>query len=265
MAFDPAIELQRLETIYKDEVKRGKLNALLVGESGVGKTTTLRTARLPLLVHSFDPGGLKSLEPWMPSGEVMAKDFSNILDPKATSWDNFAMEFERLFAAGAFDMVGTYAIDSLTFLQLAAQAKIGRQFNRPHLALEKQDWRPVWLMIANLIFRCMSLPCDFVLVGHISPETNPLDGVLKGRVAGTPAIQRDLPVMFDEIWYLKLDDVKGRQLLTQHDPVFITKTRIGGLQADGKVLFNKTEPPDIKALLKKAGYPCTDKPLWRKA
>ena len=58
---DVKAEAEKLKQMYEDDPRTHSYNAIVYGDLGTGKTMSLRTARRPLWVHSFDPGGTEVL------------------------------------------------------------------------------------------------------------------------------------------------------------------------------------------------------------
>ena len=72
MAYDAAAELKRVQDFYKGDKLQKRFSALVTGETNAGKTFLLRTARRPVHIDSFDPGGTKGLRDLIASGDVVA-------------------------------------------------------------------------------------------------------------------------------------------------------------------------------------------------
>ena len=72
MAYDAAAELARVRKFYAGDPLQKRFSALVTGETNAGKTFLLRTARRPVHIDSFDPGGTKGLRDLIASGDVVA-------------------------------------------------------------------------------------------------------------------------------------------------------------------------------------------------
>jgi hypothetical protein len=252
-------ELLARKKSYEEDSRNESFNALIYGGLGSGKTAVLRTCRKPLLVHSFDPGGCKTLKDYIDAGDVIADTRFEVEDPKKPSvfklWDT---EYARLKQMKFFDHIGTFALDSLTtFAQAALNAvmhKAGRAGGTP----QQNDWFPQMCLIENAIKDFLSLPCDIILTGHDAMTKDEVTGKVMKDVMITGKLVRRLPLLFDEIYYASTKETsKGSSysLLTQKTSTYQARTRIGRF---GK--FEQYEEPDIKKLLKKAGYSTDDKP-----
>ena len=125
MTLDIKVEGAKLRDIYKTSKHSHTTNFLIYGGVGSGKTYSLRTARAPVLVHSFDPGGSSVLEKEIKNGRIIVDTRFEIENPANPSafrlWD---AEFHRLLRIGFFEHLGTYAIDSITTWGQAALNEI---------------------------------------------------------------------------------------------------------------------------------------------
>lgn len=108
-------EFERLKKNYQEDERQSSFNVLLLGESGVGKTFMLRTARKPVHIDSFDPGGTKGLKPWIDKGEILVDTTFEGEDPtNPKMYSEWKKEFKYRKNNGYFNYIGTYVIDSAT-------------------------------------------------------------------------------------------------------------------------------------------------------
>ena len=138
---DIAKTIADLQSMYAASPGANKINFILYGEMGCGKTTmAIETCRKPCLVHSFDPGGCDSVDPKLiASGQVIVDNRFERDEPKRpkafAAWD---AEFERLLNGGFFNNIGTFVLDSITTWSSAAMyavlAKSGRAAGIPRPA-----------------------------------------------------------------------------------------------------------------------------------
>jgi len=266
-------ELERIRSISLEDLRQGKFNALILGFQGTGKTHLLKTCRLPVLIHSFDPGGTKHLRKEMLEGKIVADtrfEKEDMNDPTAYSlWED---EFFRLRSMNAFAEVGTYCIDSFTTWFDALKDQICRRKGLPtKLAaqyrgatgravglLEQQDWQVAGNIVKDMTKLCADLPCDFILTGHTLLEKEEVSGRMIAFFNAIPSLRINVPILFDEIYIMEAEETTAgirRSLLTAPTGRYIARTRIGSEK------FELHEEPNIKHLLKKAGMGLDDKPL----
>ena len=262
-------EAKQIQQTYNSNPRTNSYNAIIYGKTGSGKTSLLRTCRMPIHVDSFDPGGTKVLEGSAILNEVEYQDEmkkGNIivdsrfededpLNPKvAKLWDD---EYHRRKKLGYFNYLGTYVIDSMTTwaqcIMYAIMKKAGRVGAQPF----QQDWLPQMTVIENSLRDMVTLPCDCVLIGHADTNKDDATGKMFISLMVTGKLTTRIPLLFDEIYYANTKETsKGieYQLLTRSTGLYTARSR---LAKDGKI--DIYEPPVIKDILKKAGKSTKDK------
>jgi len=261
-----------LRNMYKTSTTN---NFLIYGGTGAGKTTSLRTCRAPVLVHSFDPDGTRSLEgpinsiPYdtcIDNGKIMVDARFEKEDPgNPTVYALWSKEMDRLEKMGMFDHIGTFAIDSLTFFGAAILNEVmknarggGKIINRAGDTPQQDDWMPQMVKIENSIRKILSLPCDFVLIAHDAKVKDEVSGKTQCDILVTGKLSRRIPALFSEQYHAEtLEKSTGveRLFLTQKTGTYYAKTGMGSNNR-----LDIREPADIKAMLKKCGRDATDKP-----
>lgn len=251
-------EVERIREVYKDGLSKS-YNVLVYGDTGTGKTTLISTCRKPILLHSFDPGGTLSIRKHIESGDIIA---DTRWESRDASWDTWEKEFFRLKKEGMFDIVATYAIDSLTTLGQLAMAKVLKVAGRSNGVPFQQDYLPQMTMLENVIREILSLPCDVIVTAHPDSEKDEVTGRLFLGPMVTGKLKVRLPLLFTEIYVTQSKQVPNGteySLLTRATSLHKARTRVGA------GVFDMNEKPDIKYLLKKAGLPCEDKEIpWKK-
>ncbi len=170
---------------------------------------------------------------------------------------------------GYYNQFATVVVDSATTfgdavmnnqLQAAGDAGGVPKWNR--------DYTIQKLNMQKYIRKLMNIPCDFILTGHLRENkkllyVDPKTGISKEEVTyrffTTGQAVVTIPLLFDEIYVIKMEGRGGvdpkRIMLIDSLGEYMARSR---LKADGKL--SATEPPDIKAILKKAGISTKDKP-----
>jgi len=270
MPYDYQQEIKKVKEYYQGDPLQKRFSVLITGETNAGKTYLLRTARKPIHIDSFDPGGTKCLSDLIKKGDVIADTQWEGDDP--FSPDKFAKWMRAIdirFQIGYFEHFGTYCIDSATSFGDAVMnyqlADKGREGEAP---MHRRDYMPQKTYMTNYIKKLMSIPCDFILTGHlreirklvsIDAKTGIAHEEIKYRFYTTGQAVVTIPLLFDEIYVLIGEDGRGRtprrKLLIDSLGTYVARSR---LKATGKL--DATEEPDIKKLLKKAGFDANDKP-----
>lgn len=257
-----AAEVEALRKYYNEDPRQQTFNILCLGESGTGKSFLASTARKPVHIDSFDPGGSKGLRKWISTGDIIVDSQYESEDPrKPTAFAEWKKNFDGRYREGYFEAFGTYMLDSATTWSSAIMNWL---LNKAGIAGEAprftKDYTPQKVEINNCISKMLSLPCDFIMTGHLELKEDPNQGhIFRFMTTGKGALT--IPLLFDEIWITKtVAKANGTeyQILTQADGLYIARSR---LAADGKL--DRIEKPDIKYLRKKVGLSTEDKPkLW---
>ena len=269
MPYDYRNELQRVREYYQADPLQKRFSALICGGIGAGKTYLLRTCRKPIHIDSFDPGGTKCLRDEINKGDIIADTQWEADDPFRP--DKFAEWMKATnvrLQTDYFSHFGTYCIDSATTwgdavmnFQLAGRGSAGEAPNWG------KDYVPQKVHMTNYIKKLMSVPCDFILTGHlreiedvvsVDTKTGVVNKRVEYRFYTTGQAVLTIPLLFDEIYVLIAEEGRGepkRKMLIDSQGKYIARSR---LKANGKL--DSEEPPDIKSLLKKIGLSWEDKP-----
>ncbi len=247
------------------QVKKGnKVNIMLAGDSGTGKTHILKTMPGPIFIDSFDPGGLTTLTEEIESGFVIPSVHWEDETPKKPfafkEWDN---HITKLIDNDFFEHVGTYVLDSLTTWGDALMGYILQLDMRPNTNPQIQDYGLQQTLARTAIKALAGLPCNVVITAHLDTMKDEVSGAIMTSIMIPGKASVKLPLEFSELYVLESKDVRSgtdvtiqRTLLTQKTGRYRAKTRIG---RNG--LFKLREPADLGALMRKAGYPTENKPL----
>lgn len=256
-------EVQELQRMYKEDPRSESFNALILGESGSGKSFLLRTARKPVHMDVFDPGGTTNLVDLIRKGEIVADTRWEKEDPKNPSvFREWEIEMKRRIQEGYFDFFGTYAIDSSTSWSDAIMNQIlkvaGVAGEPPRWA---HDYIPQKIKIQNWIKVLLQIPCDFILTGHLEGTKDEVSGRMSYRYMTTGKGTVTIPLLFDEIYVLDPQGTsKGVEyrLLTQATGTHIARSRLAR-----QGLLSQYEEPNIKNILTKCGFKAEDKPIFK--
>lgn len=247
---------------YESSAAAVKNNILLIGDYGSGKTTILRTARRPLRVYCFDPGGASVLQDDIDKdGNILVTNFIEKDRMNPTAFSGFKRVFMTDLSSGLLDAMGTVAIDSYTTWGSAILNWVVKYGSNCYADINAgipnlKAYMVQIMEVTDFVQKLAALKCDVVLTAHIEYEKDEIAGDLQAFIGATKKMKLVLPPMFDEKWFC---DVKPTSqglvysILTEKDSRRVASTRMG---AGGKL--EKNEKPNIKAILKKCGRPCED-------
>lgn len=255
-------EAQKLQTMYQEDPRNNSFNCLLLGESGSGKTFLMRTARKPVHIDSFDPGGAKGLDDFIAKGEIIVDSRYASEDPmKPFAFDLWKKEMVKREKLGYFEALGTYCLDSSTTW---AEAVMNEILKRAGLAGQAprftHDYNPQKIEIRNWLRELLDLPCDFFLTGHLESTKDEVNGSMSYKYMTTGKGVVTIPLLFDEIYIMApKGTAKGvdYRILTQSTGTFSARSRMA---KEG--LLSQYEEADIKQILKKCGKDYSDKQLF---
>jgi len=272
MPLDIKVEIAKVKKFYEEDEKQIGFNLLLLGKYGSGKTPILLTARKPIWIDSFDPKGTVGLRKWIEKGEVVADVEYEDDDPYSpTAFAAWEKNFKKRYKSNFFDSIGTYCIDSSTTFTSSAMAfKMGEADRAGFTPNRNKDYNPAKIVMQNYIRKCLNLPCDFILTGHLKTIDRLLSidkstGIerrdIRYRYDAIGQAANFIPLMFSEIYVVRPKETSSGvkpELLTSATGEYIARSKLG---SDG--LLSSVEKPDIKGILKKVGLPTRDKPLLK--
>ncbi len=220
----------------------GNLKILVEGDSGSGKTCFASSFPGPVLLLDFDlkadsaAAFLKSTNRIDQLASVEVEEFPARIGispiDKLTKLIN-----DKLIPGQRDNNLGfkTIILDSITTFSSATLAHIVRtnpgikrnetkQGAQPGL----QDYGILRREFQRLIPGLLSLPCNVVMLAHISVEKDEATGQIFRHAMMDGSFARELPIYFKEVWRIFAKDGK-RLAQTQSDHMFNCRSQIPGL------------------------------------
>jgi len=165
-------ELDRVRQLYHENAKiNNSYNLLVYGEKGTGKTRLAKTCRRPILLHSFDPGGTKTIRKEIDEGWIIADTQYEHEDArKPSAYRKWEKQFDSLRRSNFFDNVGTFYLDSITTWADALLNEVLKQKGRIGMTPQLQEYMIQQTTMKDILKIITMLPCDCVLTGHIGVD-----------------------------------------------------------------------------------------------
>lgn len=269
---DITAEVSKLQTTYLESAQQQKLNIMLTGESGTGKTFLAATCPKPVHIDSFDPGGSKGLIDYIQRGEIVVDSRYELEDPlKPTAFQLWKKETEARIAGKYFDHFATYILDSSTMFAAAIMNDILRKAGIPGTAPRfTHDYVPQKIEIQNWLKKILMLPCHVIVTGHLEPFKDEVNGTVAYRYMTTGKGAITLPLLFDEQWVMepkKSSAGVDYRILTKSTGTHSARSRLartGLLDQYENVTIKQgsNELVGFRAILKKAGKSYEDKSIF---
>lgn len=255
----PLSDMKALDVVrahYAEAKAQKTYNWLLIGPMGTSKTYMARTMPGPGIIWSFDPGGTKGLDREIASGKIVVDTRYEEEDPEhPTAFNLFIEEVTRLWNAGVFkDLAaenGFAYLDSGTMMAEALMYHILQKASRAGQAPQLQDYNVHISTMNRILKRLTSIPCHFVMTGHIDTVTSELDGKTVSSLMAFGKNKVKIPLLFDEVYVTSVSPT------LKEGPVYKVYTQTSGrLEARTRLgrggIFEPQEPADFSLLLEKA-------------
>lgn len=227
-------QLAYLKKLGEKQVRPDKyVRTLLYGASGTGKTFSLRTAKLPLLIDSFDPGGCIVLSDLIERGDAIIRtEFENEDAKHPSAFAKWDASLDGIEKSGELQAIGTYVIDSATTWAQSALNVVMQKAGRAGGVPQQNDWYPQMVLIEAAIRRIFSFPCDIVLIAHSDVMKDEVQGNVMRAPMLTGKSKTRIPLLFSEVYYADVRQTsKGGEFTwqIQADSVNVAKSRLCGL------------------------------------
>lgn len=211
----------------KDIEKLGKIDILVYGGSGTGKTHFAGTFNKAGEVFFFDfDGGMRTLRGW---DNISFITITETL-PRPTGWS----EFSRLLPQVEKDVIegkyNTVVIDSLTTLGDAALNSVMHQNNKVGQQPTFPEWGEQMRRIKMTVDRVLTWRCNVILTAHEEFNKDEVTGKVWCLPMVTGKLSNRIGINFDEVYHLSVEGTKDKteySMLTRADRYYTAKSRLG--------------------------------------
>lgn len=236
-----------------------KLNILLIGEVGSGKTTMSVTGPKPVYYYGLDLAGSDHLAKFAQQGWLVRDTrFQNDDPQNPTVFARFAEDLTWKIRNKTFHSFGSVIVDSGTGLMRTSLAQVLKERNRAGgvpsgAGFGESDYSHAQNKLKNVLYQLLMLPCTVILTAHVDIwKQEATDRIFTG-VALTGQLKKDVPGMFGEVYYMmpELTPTGMKwQVITQFDGTFNARSSIGRLA--------QKEPANIMTIMQHAGLKIPD-------
>ena len=260
--------LAQIRSAYSEASKFSNFTALVAGESKAGKTSLLKTCRLPILVDLFDPRGELVLKKEIDEGKVFVRLYTDELSKKPEQYKAWEAQWQKDLQTGFLNNFGTYCIDSATtwiqaacneIIVRASKAAVGKGKAHAPDQLEIQDYTTLYNLVRDVVKMSSAQQCDFLMTAHLLLDKDETTGEILYDLNVFKTLKTELPLLFSEFYCMVKKAGSGDpsyKLLTNSQGRYRAGSRLASL---GKI--EREENPNIKAILEKAGLSTQDKPF----
>ena len=231
----------------------GNLKILLYGMSGSGKSCFASSLPTPMLFldfdgkadsaalfHKNDPERLKQIDV-----RQLAQNFSQ--SPIAELEKIISTELIPQEKSGKMNFK-TLVLDSITTFSSATlkhivdsnpgiKRVVTKQVQQPGM----QDFGILKREFSKLIPNILALPCNVVMLGHISTEKDDISGEIIRGPAMDGSFAKDLPIYFKEVWRSYVDDKYTHWAQTKSDARYACRTQIPGSPNPMRLSYSEVE------------------------
>lgn len=201
----------------KDAAIASNSTILLVGDTGSGKTSQIRSLPGKKFVYIFDPNALESLrgadidyEQFLPNSlelDVTIKGFNkgsksdtSPSKKEPTVYNDFVEDLTKKAEDGFFEPYDWICFDSMTFLQKSVMDRNMYLNNRFGGVEELSDYRIVGSKMSDLMRSITSEPKNILMTGHISEWQDELTKKISTQLNMSGQARTTIPLMCTDIW-----------------------------------------------------------------
>ena len=224
-----------------DMKTEGNLKILLYGLSGSGKTCFATSLPTPMLMLDFD-GKADSAAMYHRADNERLKQI-DVRNLAVSLSQSPLAELEKIihtelipqqkagtmkFKTLILDSITTFSSQTLKYI-VDSNPGIKRVLTKQGQQPGMQDFGILKREFARLIPGIISLPCNVVMLGHISTEKDDVTGEIIRGPSMDGSFAKDLPIYFKEVWRSYVDDKGKHWAQTRSDARYACRSQIAGL------------------------------------
>lgn len=236
------------------EVKtEGNFKILIYGNSGTGKTVFAAGAPYPILYLDFDnkvdsaalfykqdPERLDQIDVRQLGSSLVSNPIEQLEKIITTELIPQAKTGTMKFKTLVLDSLTTFSAQTLKYI-VDSNPGVNRVTTKQGKQPGMVDYGILGREFVKLIPGLLELPCNVIMLGHISVEKDELTGELTRGPLMDGAFAKKLPIYFKEVYRSYVDD-KGQYLLqTKSDSKFACRSQITGLPNPVIAKFSELE------------------------
>lgn len=219
----------------------GNLKILLYGLSGSGKTCFATSLPYPILMLDFDGKAdsaalFHKTDRERLSGIDVRNLAQNFAHSPLTELESIISKElipqekagEMKFKTLILDSITTFSAQTLKYI-VDSNPGINRVSTKQGKQPGMQDYGILKREFQKLIPNLLALPCNVIMLGHISTEKDDMSGEIIRGPAMDGSFARDLPIYFKEVWRSFADDKGGHWAQTKSDSKYSCRSQLPGL------------------------------------
>lgn len=233
------------------EIKtEGNLKILLYGNSGAGKTCFAAGFPTPMLYLDFDGKvdsaalyykqdterleqiDVRSLQKGLVDDPI--ETLKTIITEELVPQQKEGMKYRTI----VLDSITTFSrlcLEHIVRTNPGIRRNASKQGAQPGL----QDYGILKREFASLVPGILSLPCNIVMLGHISTTKDDLTGEIVRGPLMDGSFAQELPIYFKEVWRAFVTDKGEHKVQTAPDNKYDCRSQIKGLPKEMKLSYTE--------------------------
>ena len=245
-----------MEILSAKELVAPPFHALVYGDSGTGKTYSLRTLPKPVFVFCADPDGMVTLRGFDGIDFVYLTESPQMtaVSKLEEALETFERDLRGRYASVAFDSLTSFGDILMNHcIRLTGKDPLDMFPSRYKkgegvlLGPSQQDYGNEMTLIQRFVSKVLTWPINVVFTAHAEIVKDQITGKVIGGPMLTGKLRNKLPNLFTEVYLTKREGTRY-VFRTKGDGIYIAKSR---LSQEGKL--DEIEEPDFSRIISKVG------------